>query len=266
MMSNASSSLLVERQGELIIVTLNRPDRRNALNTDMMAEMLSFFEARRRDASCRVIILRGAGRHFCVGGDLLASRDGDNLFEVAKQGDWELGDIIRAMRACPQPIIGLANGAVAGGGLALLLATDVLIAGSSASFSTAFIRVGLSGAELGVSWKLQRTLGISLARELIYTSDALCAEDALAGGLVSRVVPSDELDNAGLVLAKKMLASAQDALRLTKRSLDAALETPSLSVIMELEERAQVLCLTRSQHEEPIAHFRKGWDVAKEKS
>jgi enoyl-CoA hydratase/carnithine racemase len=256
MMSDPREPITVTHEGPIAIVTLNRPHRRNALDTSLVEALLTWFQARRRDADCRVIVLAAAGDHFCVGADLFAAAEGDELFAAVKEhGDWAIGDVVRAMRDCPQPIIALANGAVAGAGLAFALAADVIVAADTATFSTAFIRIGLSGAELGVSWRLQRTLGLSLARELIYTGDPLVADKALAAGLVSRVVAAQALRTEGMALATRMSAAAPDALRLTKRTLDAALQTPALETILELEERAQMRCLSSPGFQEAVDRF-----------
>jgi len=236
--------LLVETLGEIERVTLNRPDRLNALNQPLTDALLAYFEALRRKRETRVVILRGAGRAFCSGADLKAAgspealRDGPN-------GDWMLRDMQKAMRACPQPIIALVRGPAAGGGLTIALAADVIVAAESAAFHPAFIAIGLSGAELGVSWRLQRAIGVSRAREMLLAGRPLRAEAALAAGLVSAVTPEAELDAYGEALAADMLKARPDALRLTKRSLDAALESASLEVAYELEERAQMLMIAR---------------------
>ena len=236
--------LLVEHLGEIERVTLNRPSRLNALNQPLTEALLGYFEGLRRKVETRVVILRGAGRGFCAGADLKASatpealRDGPN-------GDWMLRDLQKAMRACPQPIIALVRGPAAGGGMTIALAADVVVAGESAAFHPAFIAIGLSGAELGVSWRLQRAIGVSRAREMLLGGRPMLAPAALAAGLVSAVTPDDDLDAYGEALAADMLKARPDALRLTKRTLDAALESPSLEVAYELEERAQMLMIAR---------------------
>jgi enoyl-CoA hydratase/carnithine racemase len=149
------------------------------------------------------------------------------------------------MRACPQPLIALVHGAAAGGGFALALACDVIVAAESAVFHPAFLKVGLTGAELGVAWRLQRMMGLSRAREMLLANRPIDAPEAFAAGLVSRVVADDALDAYGRELAGDMLSAAEDALRLTKRTLDAALETGSVDASMELEERAQMLMIQR---------------------
>jgi enoyl-CoA hydratase/carnithine racemase len=236
--------LQVEHLGEVERVTLNRPARLNALNQPLTDALLAYFEGLRRKTEVRVVILRGAGRAFSAGADLKAGGTPEAL-QDGPNGDWTLRDMQKAMRACPQPIIALVRGPAAGGGLTLALAADVVVAAESAAFHPAFIAVGLSGAELGVSWRLQRAIGVSKAREMLLGGRPLKAEAALAAGLVSAVTPDDQLDAYGEALAADMLKARPDALRLTKRTLDAALESPSLEVAYELEERAQMLMIAR---------------------
>jgi len=242
---SADDVLLVETLGEVQRVTMNRPDRLNALNQNLTIALLNYFEARRRDTAIRVIIVAGAGRGFSAGADLKAAGQPDALKD-GPAGDWYLRDLMKAMRACPQPVIALVKGPAAGGGLAIALASDVVVAGNSARFHSAFIKVGLTGAELGVSWRLQRAMGLARAREMLLTGRPLDASEALQTGLVAAVVPDEELDAHGMTLANAMLAARPDALRLTKRTLDAALETGSFDAAMEIEERAQMLMLARA--------------------
>ncbi|MFI4974467.1 MAG: enoyl-CoA hydratase/isomerase family protein [Caulobacterales bacterium] len=243
-MDQAEDILQVEAIGDIRRLTLNRPSRLNALNQPLTDALLGYFEARRRDAEARVILIRGAGRGFCAGADLKAAGQEDALRD-GPNGDWVLRDLMKAMRGCPQPIISLVKGPAAGGGVAIALSSDVIIAGESANFVTAFIRVGLSGSELGVGWRLQRAIGVSRAREALLSNRPINAADALRTGLVSSVVPDEALDEAGLALARDMLLASPDALRLTKRSLDADLEIPSFDIAMEAEERAQMLMIAR---------------------
>ncbi len=238
-------------EGGIERLTMNRPQRLNALNQPMAEALLAHFEGRRRDEATRVIVLRGAGRAFSSGADLKAAGQPDALRDGPK-GDWVLRDLMKAMRACPQPVISLVRGPAAGGGLVIALASDIIVASESAAFHTAFINVGLSGAELGASWRLQRTIGVSRAREMLYTGRPLLAADALRLGLVSAVTPEAELDAYGEALAKDMLRAQPDALRLSKRSFDATLDSVSLDTALEIEERAQMLMIAR-RGKSPIA-------------
>jgi enoyl-CoA hydratase/carnithine racemase len=232
-------------------LTMNRPSRLNALNHPLAEALLAHFEGRRRDEATRVILIRGAGRAFSSGADLKAAGQPDALQDGPK-GDWVLRDLMKAMRACPQPVISLVRGPAAGGGLVIALASDIIVASETAAFHTAFINVGLSGAELGASWKLQRMIGVSRAREMLYTGRPLNAADALSLGLVSAVTPDAELDAYGEALAKDMLRAQPDALRLSKRSFDATLDAVSLDTALEIEERAQMLMIAR-RGKSPIA-------------
>jgi enoyl-CoA hydratase/carnithine racemase len=230
--------------GGLERLTMNRPDRLNALNHPMAEALLAHFESRRRDQATRVILVTGAGRAFSSGADLKALGQPDAL-QDGPRGDWVLRDLMKAMRACPQPVVSLVRGPAAGGGLAIALASDIIVASETARFHSAFINVGLSGAELGTSWRLQRAIGISRAREMLYTGRPLPAAEALSLGLVSAVVADGELDAYGLALAADMLKAQPDALRLSKRSFDATLEAISFDAALELEERAQMLMIHR---------------------
>lgn len=233
------SVLLTEKEGGLERVILNRPDRLNALNQPLADALLAYFESKRRDTDTRVIVLTGAGRAFCSGADLKAGGTPERL-QDGPNGDWVLRDMLRAMRACPQPVIALVKGAAAGGGLILALNADVIVAGESAGFHPAFIKIGLSGSELGTSWRLQRMIGVTRAREMLLTGRPMKAEAALASGLVSAVVPDAELDAYGNTLAQEMLTAAPDALRISKRTFDATLEIASFDQALELEERGQI--------------------------
>lgn len=231
--------LTVDRRDAVDWVTLNRPDRLNAINQPMSEALLAYFEGRRRETDTRVIVLAGAGRAFCSGADLKASGSPDRLRD-GPNGDWMLRDTLKAMRACPQPIVALVQGAAAGGGLALALASDIIVAGTTAAFHPAFIKIGLSGSELAVSWRLQRTIGVSRAREMLLTGQPMSAEEAYRTGLVSKVLPDDQLAAEGARLAEDMLKAAPDALRISKRTFDATLEGLSFEAALELEERGQI--------------------------
>lgn len=234
-----SDFLQIETRGEAEEVTLNRPERLNALNQPLTEALLAYFDGLKRRASPRVVILKGAGRAFCSGADLKAGGQPDALRD-GPNGDWTLRDLLLAMRAAPQPIICLVQGAAAGGGLAIALGADVIVAGESAVFHPAFIKIGLSGSELGVSWRLQRTIGISRAREMLLTGRPMAADESLRTGLTAAVVPDADLVDHGRAMAEEMLKAAPDALRISKRTFDATLESPSLAAALEVEERGQI--------------------------
>ena len=251
----SGKALLIEREGPIATVTLNRPHRRNAVTKALLDELAGFFASCRRDRSCKAILLRGSGDHFCVGLDLVGAQGDDPVLDELLLGDWDITDILRDMRSCPQPVIALTNGSVAGAGLIFALTSDIIIASDDAFFTTSFINLGLSGTELGVAWRLQRTIGISLAREIAFTSARLPADRALTAGLVSRVVPKEELLAEGMAMANRIAAYSLDALRLTKRNLDLAMESPSVELSYELEERAQLRLAASGVLDESIADF-----------
>ena len=235
--------LVVEDLGDGIQrLTMNRPERLNAMNHPVAEGLLAHFEGLRRNADVRVVIIRGAGRAFSSGADLKAGGTPEALQDGPK-GDWVLRDLMKAMRACPQPLIATVRGPAAGGGLAVALACDVILCSETAAFHSAFINIGLSGAELGVSWRLQRMIGLSKAREILLAGRPLPAAAALEAGLVSEVTSEADLDDKGLALAKDMIRAAPDALRITKRTLDAALEAATYDAAMEIEERGQMLMI-----------------------
>jgi enoyl-CoA hydratase/carnithine racemase len=244
--------LKIEPKGAVDYVTLNRPYRLNALNQPLTDALFGYFESRRRNSEVRVIVLTGAGRAFCSGADLKAGGQPDRLRD-GPDGDWMLRDMLKAMRACPQPIVTLVRGAAAGGGLAIALASDIILAGESAAFHPAFIKIGLSGSELGVSWRLQRTIGVSKAREMLLTGRPMNAAEALRTGLVSAVLADDALEAHAASLVEDMLKAAPDALRVSKRTFDATLEIPSFDAALELEERGQIQLIRQGRSQRAAA-------------
>lgn len=246
------NSVTVSIDGRVHWLTLNIPETLNAINQSMIDSLDAYFKERLHDKQTQIIILRGSGRNFCSGADVSTL---SSMFDDTIDGDWVLRDIIRNMRACPQPIIALLEGAVAGGGMSLALAADVRIAAPTMKMSAAFISVGLSGAELGVSWHLPRAVGSSVANELMLTGRPIGAERALATGLISEIWPDDALHAAAERMAMDMLRANPEGLRLTKRTIDAARSAGSLEAAMELEERAQLRCLASEEFKTAIAAF-----------
>ena len=247
-MSNAAAAakdyqaIIVRRTDTVDWVTMNRPDRLNALTQTMFIELHTYFRNLAHDAECRVVVLRGAGDGFCAGldikevvsgGDALLGADGADTTEP------RLFDLIPAMRDCPQPIIGLINGAAAGGGFGIALACDVRIAAAQAKLLTAFTNVGLSGCEMGVTFFLPRIVGMGIATELMYTSRVVDAERALRIGLVSEVVAGDQLEAAGRSMAADMLRATPLGLRRTKEVFNLSLGLSDLKAILKIEADTQ---------------------------
>jgi enoyl-CoA hydratase len=249
----------VTRESHLTVVSLNRPKALNALSRQMVDDLRDFFWGLSEDAETRVVLLRGNGRAFCAGLDLKeasgnvgAARGG---IPAALRGQRHIAELMMLMRRAPQPIIAAVQGAAAGGGFALALASDVRIAGESARMNAAFIRLGLSACDVGVSYFLPRHVGASVASELLLTGDFIDAPRALATGLVSRVVPDAELDAAARDMAARMLRNSPLALRLTKDCLKASIDAGSLEAAIAMEDRNQVLAAGSADFREGIAAF-----------
>lgn len=231
---------------QVVRLTLSRPAKLNALNSPLVEQLHAHLRAISADMTCRVVVLSGAGRGFCAGYDL----DGygvpagtEHLDTV--QRNWQIqrhiASLAQEIRRLPQPVVAAVNGPAAGGGLALVCASDVRVAASTATFSTSFIRTGASGCDIGTSWLLPRLVGAARAHELMLTSRRVLAEEALAIGLVTDVVDPDELEERVDTVVDDLLAAHPLALPLTKQAMWLALEIPSFDAAVELENRQQVL-------------------------
>ena len=251
------SALLVRLEGQVAWVTLNRPHRLNALDADLIEQLTAFFGKLDAESPARVVILTGAGRTFCAGLDLkdaLAGGVGRDVGQML-QSQKRVRDIMVAMRRCPQPIISIVNGAASGGGFALALASDIRLATPDARMNAAFIRLGLSACDVGVSYFLPRMVGASVAAEYMLTGRFMEAQRAASLGLASRVAPLDALEEEARSLANDMLRATPLGLRLTKEALGLAIDAPSMDAAIALEDRNQVLCLQGPDFAEGIAAF-----------
>lgn len=237
-------TIQVEKRGQVDWLTLNRPESLNAITTEMVRELSAYFDGLFEDRTTRIVVMRGAGRAFCAGLDIKQSAAGDEPapFGAGFGFQGTLADVYLKMRRCPQPIVALVQGPACGGGFAFALAADIRIAGESARMNAAFIRLGLSACDMGVSYFLPRLVGVSVASELMLTGRFIAAQRALATGLVSEVVPDDQLEAAAQPYLDEMLATSPMGLRLTKEGLGLAVDAPSLTAAMAIENRNQVLC------------------------
>ena len=236
-------TLLVEKEGAIDWLTLNRPEQLNALSRTMMLELQHYFGELYTDHDVRVVILRGAGRGFCAGLDLKEDRGGASSESGPVAGlraQRRVSEIMLRMRRCPQPIIAVVQGPAAGGGFGLALASDIRIAGPKARMNAAFIRIGLSACDVGVSYFLPRLVGASLASELLLTGRFIDAARAERLGLVSSVVPEDELVAAARGMANEILANSPIGVRLTKDCLNMSIDAPSLDSVVAMEDRQQI--------------------------
>jgi enoyl-CoA hydratase len=212
------------------------------------------------DPSCRVVVLTGAGRGFCAGLDLkegvrAPGSDGLGRVQAGMATQQFIASLIPKMRSLRQPVISAVNGAASGGGLALALGSDVRIAGAAARFNVAFVRIGLSGCDIGVSWLLPRLVGASRAHELMLTGRIIDATEAESIGLVVRVVPDAELLDAALETAGQIAANSPFGVWMTKEVMWSNLETGSLQAGIDLENRTQVLASTTGDMAEAVTAF-----------
>jgi enoyl-CoA hydratase len=251
--------LEIRKEAAVDWVTFDRPDELNALNDELVAELQDYFGCLYTDRSVRVVVLKGAGKAFCAGLDLKAGGITDlmNNPGVPKGLRFQrsISEIVMRMRRCPQPIIALVHGAACGGGFALALASDIRIAGRSARMNAAFIRVGLSACDIGVSYFLPRLVGMSVASELMMTGRFIYADRALSIGLVSEVVPDERLEEAAQPYLEDLLHASPLGLRLTKECLNMSVDASSIEAVVAMEDRNQILCTVSSDFLEGIDAF-----------
>jgi enoyl-CoA hydratase len=240
----------VVRRGGVEQLTLNRPESLNAMNGRMVRELHAYFTGLPATPEVRVVLVRGAGRGFSAGLDMR---------EVAGQADTSHIDLIPGLleqvTLCPQIVVSLVHGPAAGGGFLLALASDLRIAGESAKMSNAFIKLGLSGCELGFSFLLPRLVGMTVAAELMMTGRALTAARALQLGLVNEVTPDAELNAAGHALADDLMKATPLGLRMTKETLRRASRIDDLMTVIDFEARRQSICANGPDFREKVAAF-----------
>jgi enoyl-CoA hydratase len=231
---------------EIALVTLNRPESLNSMSRALVKQLgdtLAGLEAERR---ARVVILTGAGRGFSSGHDL------DELTAEAAAGDVDdlmanqiaFSGLITQIKELRLPVIAAVNGPAAGGGMALALAADTRVCSTTARFNAAFVRLGISGCDVGVSYLLPRIVGPTLAFEMMLTGRLIDADEALRSGLVLRVVGDDDLIPAALELAAAIVANSRFGVEMTKQVMWSNLDAPDLRSAIVTEDRTQVLCLT----------------------
>jgi enoyl-CoA hydratase len=240
--------------------TLNRPDQLNALDAQLVEELHAALGRVAADRSCRAVVLTGAGRGFCAGLDLNGygtppGAEGLGRVQAGFATQQHIAALMTGLRDLPQPVISAVNGPAAGGGLALALASDIRIAAASARFNVAFVRIGLSGCDMGVSWLLPRLVGASRAYELMLTGRIIDAAEAERIGLVLRVVPDGELLGAAYDVAGQIAANSPWGVRMTKEVMWSQLEVGSFRAGIDLENRTQVLSSYTGDMEEAVRAF-----------
>ena len=255
-----ASTLELDRPSDgFVVVRLNRPECLNAINEVMQSELSNLLGDLAADQSVRAVVLTGAGRGFCAGIDM---RDfGPNVPEATAPAldrmrfQEKMAALAEAVRQLPQPVIAAINGPCVGAGLALCLAADIRICSAEASFGNAAILLGLSGAEMGMSYHLPRIVGTSVAADWMLTGRTVSAGEADRRGLVSEVVEPDRLAERAAELASLIAGLAPLGVQLTKRALQVNTDAASLSSALELENRNQVI----SHATDEAAARRKKW-------
>jgi len=242
------------------LLTLNRPERLNAMSHELVEDLHIALDGVDADRGCRVVIVTGAGRGFCSGLDLKgagAPPGGDGLGrpQAGLTAQQHIASLIPHLRSLRQPVIAAVNGPAAGGGLALALGSDIRIAAQSARFNVAFVRIGLSGCDIGVSWMLPRLVGASRAWELMLTGRQIDAEEAERIGLVVRVVLDGTVVDAALETAELIVANSPFGVWMTKEVMWSALEIGSLQAGIDLENRTQILTTFSDDMREAMAAF-----------
>ena len=232
-----TQDLLESIKDGVATLTLNRPDRLNAMSGPMLDALLEALPRLAEDGEVGAVILTGSGRGFCAGGDVKAMAEGREFAETGLEekthGLRSKMEVSRLLHEIPKPTIAIVRGAAAGAGLSMALACDLRVAGESAKFATAFARVGYSG-DFGGSYYLTQLVGTAKARELYFTADLLDAQQALALGLLNRVVPDARLEEETMALASRLARGPRVALRYMKRNMNAA-ESASLKEMLDLE-------------------------------
>jgi 2-(1,2-epoxy-1,2-dihydrophenyl)acetyl-CoA isomerase len=250
------TDLLESIEDGVAVLTLNRPEALNALSMGIRHGLVSAMERYADDSNVRCIVITGAGRAFCSGGDVKSMGERAAAgYEARARGIQFSNSIPMAMHKHPKVIIGMINGVAAGAGMSLSLACDLRVAGKSARFTTAFLKIGLSG-DWGGTWTLTRLVGTAKARELYFMPDMVPADEALALGIVNRVAADEELRATTMEMARRIADMPQVAVAGMKRNLFAA-ETESFATVLDLEAFNQARCSQTEDHREAVAAFRE---------
>jgi 2-(1,2-epoxy-1,2-dihydrophenyl)acetyl-CoA isomerase len=250
----SNETILVARDGGVVTVTLNRPERKNAANGLMWQELLDEFRAVGRDPDDRVMVITGAGGAFCSGADIAdPSGVSGNPHDPHLVRMQFLGDVMLALHAMPKPTIAKIRGIAAGAGLSLALGCDLTVASDGARFSEIFARRGLS-VDGGSSWLLPRLVGLHRAKELAYFADILSAPEAAEIGLINRVVPDDDLDAFVGDWAQRLAAGPPIALQMTKRLLNNGVSV-TMAQALEDEARCQTVNFSTEDTAEAMRAF-----------
>jgi enoyl-CoA hydratase/carnithine racemase len=263
---NTEIVLREEVEPGIHVVTLNRPERLNALSQRLIAALHETFAAINSDRHARAVILTGAGRGFCSGADVKGNDD-----ESGAPGTEEMGQIARLFLAqehlaalherihrLRQPVIAAVNGAAVGGGFAMALACDIRFSTPNATFGAVFIKRGVSACDMGTSYLLPRLVGASRAAELMLTGRIFDAAEAREMGLVLDVVESDQLMDRALVTARQVVSNPPLAVWMTKETMWQTIDAPSMRHALDMENRTQIMCTQTGELTESFLAFREG--------
>jgi len=251
------SSFLYQLNGEgVATITLNRPERLNALTFEVYRELTETFATLRNEAEVRAVVITGAGRAFCSGGDVhdiigeLFKCDMEGLLAFTRM----TCELVANIRALHKPVIASLNGTTAGAGACIALAADIRVAAEEAKIAFLFVKVGLSGADMGAAYLLPRVVGLAKATELLYTGDFISAQEAERIGLYNRVVPGSQLEAATQDLAERLARGPAFALAKTKELLDREAHM-NLEAALECEAQAQAICMQHPDYREAYEAF-----------
>lgn len=229
-----------ETRGPVVTIRLNRPERKNPLTFESYAQLRDYFRELHGDASVKAVVLTGEGANFCSGGDVrdiigpLTTRTPHELLQFTQM----TGDLVKAMRACPQPIVAAIDGACVGAGAILAMASDIRYGTARSKVAFLFVRVGLAGCDMGACAMLPRIVGHGRASELLYTGRAMTAQEAFAWGFYNAIYEPDELQKAAFDLAQSLASGPTAAHTVTKRMLHEEWNMP-LDAAIDAEAREQ---------------------------
>ena len=246
-------TLIVERAGAIATITLNRPDARNAIDLTMRQELVAALDDVEADEAGRVLVITGAGGHFCAGGDVKSMRAQRSTAAEGRARVELLNRMVQRLVDFPRPTLAMVDGYAVGAGTNLALCCDLVVASDRAKFGELFNKIGLV-PDGGGTWLLSRLVGLARAKELIFTGEVFDAAEAVRIGLVNRVVPVAELERVTRALAEKIAAGPPGVLRLAKHMVNRA-ATSDLAAALDLEAYSQGLAIASEDHQEGLAAF-----------
>ena len=246
-------TLIVERAGAIATITLNRPEARNAIDLTMRQELVAALDEVEADEAGRVLVLTGAGGHFCAGGDVKSMRAQRSTAAEGRARVELLNRMVQRLVDFPRPTLAMVDGYAVGAGTNLALCCDLVVASDRAKFGELFNKIGLV-PDGGGTWLLSRLVGLARAKELIFTGEVFDAAEAARIGLVNRVVPVAELERVTRALAEKIAAGPPGVLRMAKHMVNRA-ATSDLATALDLEAYSQGLAVASEDHQEGLAAF-----------